>query len=182
MAPTMLEIAGISVPDNMQGRSRLRMFLDPDSLGRRYAFSERNWHDIDDHVRSVLTDRFRYIRNYYPDERLPHPADTTSGDSYQAMRRLRDAGELTAQQMLIFRVPRPAEELYDIEEDPYEFHDVAGKEEYHDVLEELRGVLDRWVEDTHDVSPTKRMVDMYDWETGKRTDPRPRRLREIHEK
>jgi N-sulfoglucosamine sulfohydrolase len=155
----------------------LRLFLDPNASGRRYAFSERNWHDIDDHIRTVRMERFRYIRNSYPNERFAHPADTTSGRSYQAMRRLRDAGELTAQQMLIFRVPRPPEELYDIQKDPYEFHNVAEKNEYRATLEELRGVLDRWIKETKDVSPDKRMVDMYDWETGKRLvpgAPRPR--------
>ncbi len=63
MAPTMLDIAGIAVPADIQGRSMLRMLLDPNSPGRKYALSERNWHDIDDHIRAVRTDRFCYICN-----------------------------------------------------------------------------------------------------------------------
>ena len=74
-------------------------------------------------------------------------------------------------------MPRPAEELYDTQQDSYEFHNLAGKEEYRAVIDELRGVLDRWIKETNDVSPEKRMVDMYDWETGQRLisgPPRPR--------
>jgi hypothetical protein len=74
-------------------------------------------------------------------------------------------------------VPRPSEELYDTQQDPCEFHNLAEKEEYRVVLDELRTALDRWIKETNDVSPEKRMVDMYDSETGQRLISGPLRLR-----
>jgi hypothetical protein len=55
---------------------------------------------------------------------------------------------------------------------------VAGKQEYRALLEKLRAVLDGWIPETHDVSPTKCAVDMYDWETVRRLLGGSPRLRE----
>ena len=56
LAPTILDLAGAHPPAAMQGRSLRALFTAPASYpGRTYVFSERNWHDCDEHQRSVRT-------------------------------------------------------------------------------------------------------------------------------
>jgi N-sulfoglucosamine sulfohydrolase len=54
LAATLLEVAGAAPPDSMQGRSFRPMLTAPESFnGRDSVFSERNWHDCDEHQRAV---------------------------------------------------------------------------------------------------------------------------------
>lgn len=168
LAPTMLDLAGGEKPVDLQGRSFLPLVTGAEASGRQYVFAERNWHDFDDHSRAVRSRRYKYIRNAFPQRPFDHPADTIRGSTFQAMRRLRDAGRLSPEQALIFRSPRPREELYDVQSDPLEFHNLAASPDHAGVLRRMRGVLDRWEKDTHDVPPEKSRPDGYDRDTGER--------------
>jgi len=168
LTPTMLEIAGITPNEDIQGKNIMKMLFDADAEERRYIFGERNWHDNDDHIRCVRSNRYKYIRNYYPDEPFIHAADITRSISCQAMLRLLDEGKLTKQQMLIFRALRPYEELYDLRTDPNEFENLAYRTEYQNALNKMRSELDKWVKETNDVSPEDRMVDQFNHRTGER--------------
>ncbi len=46
---------------------------------------------------------------------------------------------------LYFRNPRPVLELYDLENDPYELENIAGKEEMGAIEQALRVELERWM-------------------------------------
>ena len=52
--------------------------------------------------------------------------------------------ELNAAQMNCFIKPRPKEELYDLENDPYELNNLAGKPQYVTHLKRLRAELKGW--------------------------------------
>jgi HEAT repeat protein len=60
--------------------------------------------------------------------------------AYQEWREMYKAGELTPEQAQFFE-PRAPEALYDLEEDPFELVNLAGRKAYHGVLEEMRGLL-----------------------------------------
>ncbi|MFC1562617.1 sulfatase [candidate division KSB1 bacterium] len=178
LAPTMLEIADITPGMDIQGRSMSKMFFDAGVGGREYVFAERNWHDVDDHIRCVRTDRHKYIRNYYPDEVFGHPADIVNSISYQGMLRLLDEGKLSKQQMLIFCAPRSQEELYDLRTDPNEFENLVYRPEYQDVLKKMSLILDRLIRETNDVSPEKRMINGINIRSGEwvaKKGPQPRK-------
>jgi uncharacterized sulfatase len=49
---------------------------------------------------------------------------------------------------------RPAEELYDLQNDPHEVHNLAGDAEYQKILKELRAKLDAWIKETGDKGET----------------------------
>ena len=51
----------------------------------------------------------------------------------------------------MFRYPRPAEELYDVENDRYELNNLAADTEHHNVLERMRGALSQWQSDFGDM-------------------------------
>jgi hypothetical protein len=78
----------------------------------------------------------------------------------QEMWRLYAAGELKGDQAVMFRSPRPAEELYDIENDRYELNNLAADAEHHDVLERMRGALAQWQSEFGDMGniPEEQMV------------------------
>ena len=127
IAPTLLELAGVAVPATVQGRSFVPVLTDPAFAIRQYAFAEKHWHDYDDEVRAVTTGRFKYIRNYHPDQPGTPSSDGVRSPAYQVARALRDSGRLTPAQANIFLVPRPIEELFDCEADPFETTNLAGR-------------------------------------------------------
>ncbi len=168
IAPATLEAAGVPVPEAMQGISLWKQVENPRQFGRDYIYAEKNWHDLDDHSRAVRDTRFKYIRNAYHEKPLRPAADVARSPSFQKMRELRDAGELRPEAMLHFRNRRAPEELYDLDVDAMEFHNVAGEPAYRPVLERMRAALDRWIEDTDDIAPEDTRPDKFDPETGER--------------
>lgn len=168
IGPTFLELAGVEPPPSMQGRSMTSLLDDPDSAHRELVFAEKNWHDFDDHARAVRSARFKYIRNYYTDIPNTPPADAVRSPTFQAMLRLRATGELTPEQSQYFRVPRPEEELYALESDPFELTNLAGDASHQQILSHLREVLEAWREETGDRIPARRRPDEFHRETGER--------------
>jgi hypothetical protein len=55
--------------------------------------------------------------------------------------------------MDIMRQPRPAEELYNVVDDPYQFDNLAADPNHADTLKRLRGILDTWTKQTCDDVP-----------------------------
>jgi N-sulfoglucosamine sulfohydrolase len=116
----------------------------------------------------VRSERFKYIRNWYTELPGTPPADAVRSPTFQAMRKLRDDGKLTPEQMNPFVKPRPEEELYDTEADPHELKNLAGIPNHAEELKKMRGVLDMWVKETGDGVPKERTPDEFDRETGER--------------
>jgi N-sulfoglucosamine sulfohydrolase len=173
-AGTFTELAGLQPSPTFQGKSFAALLTDPSTNVRDYVFAEHNWHDFEDHSRAVRSEKFKYIRNAYTDLPNTPPADAVRSLTFMAMRKLRDAGQLTPDQMACFIKPKPAEELYDTEADPYEFHNLAEIPRYAEILKNLRSELTRWEKETNDRVPEVRTPDEFDRETG---DPLPNRVR-----
>ncbi len=167
LAPTTLEIAGVAVPAHMQGKSFREIFNNQQLPGRDYVFSERNWHNCDEHMRSVRSSRYKLISNAYTE--LPHgtAADITGSTSWQSLFDLKQAGKLTPAQSLLFEVPRPRIEFYDLENDPWELHNIASVPENKKIVQEHYKVLQEWQNETGDFPPsTRRRADNFDRITG----------------
>ena len=79
---------------------------------------------------------------------------------------MRDAGTQTPEQMLTFRRTRVDEVLYDLSNDPYEFHNRTEDEACQDVLQDLRARTEQWQKETEAVPPARRKPNRYDYETG----------------
>ncbi|MFC1712459.1 sulfatase-like hydrolase/transferase [Candidatus Poribacteria bacterium] len=149
LAPTWLTIAGAEVPDYMQGQ----VCLGPDARGRDYIFAARDRCDeTDDRIRCVRTERYKYIRNFFPErpytyfnayKKLQYPVLTL-------MEILNARGELAPEQARFMAETRPAEELYDLQSDPHEVHNLADDTGHQEILRELRAKLDEWIVETGD--------------------------------
>lgn len=150
IAPTVLELAGLAPLPGFQGSSFLPILRDPKAVTREYAFAEHNWHDFAGCERGVRSERFNYIRNWRPDLPGTPPADAFQSPTWDAMQKLYKAGKLPPQQATCFTAPRPAEELYDMQKDPFELDNLADDPEYAPVLRQMREALDKWQSETKD--------------------------------
>lgn len=148
-APTVLSLADIRVPDYMQGAAFLGKQQKPEA---QYAFGFRGRMDERiDMSRSVRDKRFRYIRNYLPNKIYGQyleylwraPSVKSWEDAYKS-------GKLNAVQSKFWE-PKPAEELFDIEADPHNIHNLAGDPKYKRELERLRKANDQWIRSYKDV-------------------------------
>ncbi|MGF1637290.1 MAG: sulfatase/phosphatase domain-containing protein, partial [Cyclobacteriaceae bacterium] len=153
LAPTFLDLAGVDIPKSMYGRSLRALIEGKTFKGDEYVFSERNWHDCDEHLRSVRSDTFRLIKNAYIE--WPHgtAADLAGSPAHQDLLKLKKEGQLNENQRLIFEVPRPVIELYNVVEDPYELNNLAYDAKYRGVIRHMHAVLIEWMEVTNDFPP-----------------------------
>ena len=156
LAPTILEIAGLPIPDTLQGTSMMDILRDGNGQGREYVFGERNWHNCDEHMRYIRSSRFKLIRNAYTELPFGNPADLSMSPSWYSLMDKKEKGELSREQQRHFTVPRPPVEFYDLENDPGEFNNLAGAAEYADEVKKHGTVLDKWMEETGDFPPWKR--------------------------
>ena len=141
------------------------------------VYAEDHWHDYEDYTRAIRTKKFKYIRNFYADLPNTPSADAFVSGTFAEMRRLKEAGELTQAQLACFLTPRPNEELYDMENDPYELTNLVGNLDYQESLGTLREEMKKIRRITKDSVPSLRTPDEFDRETGKansfRKRPRP---------
>ena len=156
LAPTLLDAAGASAPESFHGTSFLAALRDQAAPGREYVFAERNWHNCDEHIRAVRGQRYKLIRNAYTELPLCTPADASRSPSWYSLTAGREAGTLTTGQARLFEAPRPVIEVYDLEADPHELVNLAGRPEVEQVARQLSRVLDAWIEETEDFPPSRR--------------------------
>jgi N-sulfoglucosamine sulfohydrolase len=161
LTPTLLDVAGVTPIDSLQGQSLRKLLTDPAKFtGRTHVFSERNWHDCDEHQRAVRTLRFKLIRtDAYTDLPLCTAADIGASPSFHALRALAKTGRLNAGQRRLFEVPRARLELYDLEADPWELKNVADEPRYATQIHQLAAVLQEWMEQTDDFPAAYRVRD-----------------------
>ena len=142
LAPSILDLAGVNVPDFVQGQSMLTT-----DHRRDFVFAGRDRMDaVPDHVRAARNERYKYIRNYRSE--LPYFRPLAFRDMFPVMQALwqaKDAGTLNEQQASYFQAPRPREELYDTQRDPQEMVNLAGLPEYAEILARQRRAMDDWI-------------------------------------
>ncbi|HET6879288.1 MAG TPA: sulfatase-like hydrolase/transferase [Pirellulales bacterium] len=149
-APTMLSLAGIQLPDHLQGQAFLGARA---AAPREYVYAARDRMDERyDLTRAVRDRRWKYLRNYHPE--LPYAQPIEYMEEMPTMRewrRLAAAGRLDGPAALFMQSTKPAEELYDTQADPDEIHNLASSEEHRAVLERLREAHADWVHETRDL-------------------------------
>ncbi len=148
--PSVMNLAGVEVPDYMQGQP----FVGPNLPERReYIFGARDRMDERyDIIRSVRDKRYRYIRNYEPLKTYYQYMNTPEkGATMKEIRRVRAEGKLPPAARLFMAGHKPVEELYDLKNDPHEINNLAGDPGHADRLKKMRQVHLQWVRDTKDL-------------------------------
>lgn len=154
VAACSLALAGLPIPDYVQGRD---LFAADDQPRREIVAARDRCDETADCIRCVRTSRFKYIRNFHP--YVSHMQPNQYKDDKEIVRRMRElhaAGRLTELQARLFAPTRPPEELYDLEADPLETHNLlAGSADeqraHRDAANALRLKLYQWMADTADL-------------------------------
>ncbi|MBO9591772.1 MAG: sulfatase [Niabella sp.] len=149
LAPTLISMTGAPVPGYMNGRILMGSQRIPP---KKYIglSSDRSDNGID-MVRSITDGRYLYSRNYMPfmpEARYINYMEISA--IKQIMRQDLAAGTLNHIQRLLFE-PRPAEFLFDTEQDPWECKNLVTDIRYKAQLDAMRQELDQQVLKTRDV-------------------------------
>lgn len=174
LAATILDLSGIEKPETIQGVSLRRLLRDHDTVVRDVAFAERNWHRYSMHERMVRMGDWIYIRNNWPNKRnLSGESDPHRFPAAKELWNMHEKGELTPAQALITLLPQPAEELYNIKDDPHNLNNMIYEPDIHDVLHQMRSLLTLWTNQTgdnipDDPTPHKATMDgeLMEWKRG----------------
>jgi arylsulfatase A-like enzyme len=163
LAAVSLAFAGIDIPPTMQGRNVFSADYQP----RQAVFSARDRCDETvEHLRAVRTERFKYIRNGYPDR--PHLQPNQYKDTKPTLLRLRELrrdGQLPPLvERILFSPTRAPEELYDLDADPFELENLASDPAHAETLQSLRRQLDTWMDRTNDQGRQPEPAAVYDEE------------------
>ncbi|KKL65476.1 hypothetical protein LCGC14_2154610, partial [marine sediment metagenome] len=143
LTASTLAWAGINQPDWYEGQN---LFAD--------SFQERNYvgaqkdrldHTID-RVRTIRTDKFRYVRNYKLDRILLQPQYRDNKDYTKNLHELYETGQLSATHKEIYFGERQAEELYDVSVDPEMVFNLVNDPAYKRELKRHRKLLSEWME------------------------------------
>jgi len=147
-AATVLSLAGIEIPKLMQGHPFAGAAR---TAAQQYAFSFRNRMDERyDMVRTARDSRYRYLRNYMPHLIYgQHVEYMFQMRSMAAWEKAFREGKLSGPQSRFWR-EKPAEELYDLDADPFEVNNLAGSREHRAVLDRMRPALRRHMLETRD--------------------------------
>ncbi|MBN2473292.1 MAG: sulfatase-like hydrolase/transferase [Pirellulales bacterium] len=152
--PTVLRLAGVDVPKQVDGKPFLGKGVSMKEVNARdesFGYADR-FDEKYDLVRSLRKGKYQYIRSYQ--SYLPDALQNNYRYkmlAYQQWRELFSAGKLSGPPLQFFR-PKPVEALFDVEADPHEINNLARDPAYGDVLAGLRARLQQIVEGLPDLS------------------------------
>ncbi len=153
IAPTCLELSGVSIPKNITGESLVTV-LKGGERQNEYVFSQRGSHAngrpsdqnaLFDMQRSITSKRYKLIYNAIPTLKYS-PVDFGYKPVYKEIIEMNKEGKLSPlHTRLYFSKTRPVLELFDLEKDPNEYENLFDNEEYNDVRETLIRELTYWM-------------------------------------
>ena len=143
LGPTLLHMAGVEVPEGMDGTPFMGEDISLEEMNARdevYGYGDR-FDELYAFNRTVRKGNFKYSRNFTP----YHPKSLYALYRYKQMafnqwKEMYEAGKLNDVQGRFFE-PQGAEELYDLSKDPNETRNLAALPEYKKELKKLRTLL-----------------------------------------
>jgi len=131
--PTLLQAAGVQIPPGVQGHSLLA-----GGAGRDAIFAEKTFHSYYDPMRCIRTETHKLIRNFETGFAVEVPGDIQAGATFRA-----DPSRYSTDRPQVV-------ELYDLEADPLEKTNLAGRADVRDLEHALSEELWSWMRETDD--------------------------------
>lgn len=154
LSATVLNLAGIDIPEQMDGKPFLGKGVSIEELNKRdtaFCYADR-FDEKYDQVRFLRKGKYTYWRNYQPfNFDGLHNFYRYKQEAFVEWRDLANAGELNKKQSAFFEA-RPPEQLFDIEKDPHEVNNLANDPKFTNVLIKMRRALKDRVRTLPDVS------------------------------
>ncbi len=148
LVPTLLELLGVGIPADIDGISHARNLRSPQSdikAARSEVYTTKTYHDSFDPIRAIRTKEYSYIENYASRPLLDLPWDIAESAPGRTMAPL-------------VHGQRPERELYDLDEDPTESHNLLGPDATDKagaIANDLALLLNDWRQKTRDVIPSE---------------------------
>jgi len=166
-APTMLKLCGVKPPAYMEGVPFLGKKISPPP---KYIYGGRDRMGASyDICRYVRGERYYYIRNFLP--QLPWAQYSDYGQAIASLRawdKLHAEGKLHGTPARFYQVPKPIEELYDMQVDPFQTNNLANDPKHQKQLRKLRGECVAWMKRVGDLG----LLTEYElWQRAKNSTP-----------
>jgi N-sulfoglucosamine sulfohydrolase len=154
LAPTYLEAAGLEAPQEMTGRSFVKLLRGESHEGREFIFAERGVHGSSslpmnsasfDLGRVVVGKKYKLIYNVL--WQIPYwPVDFANDAMWQEMIAMNEKGNLTPEvSKMYFSPTRSMFEMFDVAGDVGEFNNLYGKSEFAEEQRKLKAALHEWM-------------------------------------
>lgn len=152
--PTLIEAAGGKIQlQQFDGRSFLDVLLGKRNIHRHYVYTMHN--NVPDGppypIRSVRGHQYCYIRNLLPDQLyINNWIMVVDHTHYWDSWMLAAEKDKNAVRLINRFMKRPAEELYDLRNDPYQLNNLSNLNEYAGIKNRLSVELNRWMKEQND--------------------------------
>jgi N-sulfoglucosamine sulfohydrolase len=157
IVPTILDVAGLPAAKELPGKSLMPLFNNPRLHFRQYLYTEKNIDQVDLYYprRAVRDRKYKLIYSlldgrqnivalrYMSNEHLPQLAGCPT------LKELETASPLAKKIYHAWLRPNKVQ-LYDLENDPWEFNDLSNNPQYAQVKKRLLDALYKWQKDTDD--------------------------------
>jgi arylsulfatase A-like enzyme len=143
LVPTLLHMLDVEIPDNIQGRSLWGLIIGERYIPNEAIFAEKTYHTYYDPMRAIRTDRWKLIANFeFAPWQETSPDYENNAKSYV---------EISKAMGVPYRDQyHPPFELFDLQADPWEQHNLAEDPAYTGIRNELICRLRQWMENTGD--------------------------------
>ena len=157
VTPTLLDVVGLKTPDTMDGQSFLNVLNGKNESNRRYTYGLHTTRGIingTDYfgIRSCGTKKHRYIRNLHHESTFSNAVTRTKSEEgvWPSWVAKAKEGDAAAKRATTRYQHRPAEELYDVENDPHCLNNLIDDASVANVRDELSAELARWMKSQND--------------------------------
>ena len=163
LMPTLLTITKSTPVVGLPGRSLVPLFKPGQSDWRTHLYAEYHTHAAAPNFfpqRCVRDGRYKLIESLLPNTLHPDYKNTLTKlhrdyerreapNTLNLMSAIKNAPPTVKQAYALMRKP-PRYQLYDLQQDPYEFENLAETQEHTETLNRLRAKLTQWRKDTQD--------------------------------
>lgn len=151
--PTFLEAAGAPVPKVLEGKSFLPVLLGKTDQHKQWTYSLMTTNGIINGndcypIRSVRNEQYRLIWNL--NAAVPFSNACTSSKEFESMLAAGRAGNQQAAEQTDRYLHRPEFELYDVQQDPFNMHNLADQPDLQNVRKEMFAQLQSWMKSQGD--------------------------------
>lgn len=160
IVPTILDVAGLPVPRRASGKSLMPLFEEPSESFRNYLFTEKNCDQKGMYFprRAVRDSKYKLIYSLLDGRenevalQYTRNSDKPRTDPVAGSPTLDELKNAPAQIQKVYQdwINPPKVQLYDLENDPWEFHDLSSDPEYAEVKQRLLNELFKWQKETGD--------------------------------
>jgi len=151
ITPTILDIAHAAPPSSyrLHGRSLVPVLNDARPVGWDHVFASHSFHEINQYypMRAMRTRQYAYIMNLAHELSFPIAGDVASSASWNA---INASGASLGRRSLAAFLHRPAEELYDVANDPAQLVNLVDRAEHRNALQQMREAVRMWRAETKD--------------------------------